>query len=203
VRELRLYADTETQVQLAFWYERVRATREIITCANLALVLTMGKRMRNSYVDFDELVSEGNMALLRAVEKFDVSRGFKFSTYACRAIVQSFSRLGLKSRRYHRTFATEFASHMEDSVHQQNAHLEVESDAAYALLQIIRENKAKLSLVEKKVILGRFAINRCESGSELTLEELGQFIGLTRERVRQIQENALAKLRTTMERLKW
>ena len=48
--------------------------------------------MRLGDVDFAEVVSEGNMALIRAVDKFNVERGFKFSTYACRAILKAFSR---------------------------------------------------------------------------------------------------------------
>src|SRR5439155_21927676 len=80
---------------IALWYGRTKDTRERITQANLALVLAMAKRTRMSEVDFGELVSEGNMALLRAVEKFDTARGFKFSTYACRAILKAFSRIAM------------------------------------------------------------------------------------------------------------
>ena len=50
--------------------------------------------------EFAEIVSEGNMALMRAVDKFSVDRGFKFSTYACRAILKAFSRTAMKSSRH-------------------------------------------------------------------------------------------------------
>ncbi len=66
------------------WYRKSENYRDQIAQTNLALVLAMAKRTRMSEVDFADLVSEGNMALLRAVDKFDVARGFKFSTYACR-----------------------------------------------------------------------------------------------------------------------
>jgi len=87
VKKFRTQPSRQAARDVADWYGRVRDTREIITQANLALVLAMAKRTRMSDVDFGELVSEGNMALLRAVEKFDIGRGFKFSTYACRAIL--------------------------------------------------------------------------------------------------------------------
>lgn len=64
------------------WHRRFEHFREYLTRTNLALVLAMAKRTRLGDVDFAEVVSEGNMALLRAVEKFSIDRGFKFSTYA-------------------------------------------------------------------------------------------------------------------------
>src|SRR4051812_29832360 len=97
VKKFRTHPGKTVAREIALWYGRVKDTREIITQANLALVLAMAKRTRMSEVDFGELVSEGNMALLRAVEKFDIGRGFKFSTYACRAILKAFSRIAMKT----------------------------------------------------------------------------------------------------------
>ena len=71
------------------WHGRVLAARSDLVTANMGLVPAMTKRTRIPGVDLPELISEGNMAVLRSVEKFDVSRGFKFSTYACRAILNS------------------------------------------------------------------------------------------------------------------
>lgn len=185
--------------EIAVWYGRVRDTREMITQANLALVLAMAKRTRMSEVDFGELVSEGNMALLRAVEKFDISRGFKFSTYACRAILKAFSRIAMKSSRYRQAFPTEFDPAMEKSNYQETRRADIEQDAVEELQQIIGENRAQLSDVEKTVIQARFAINQGDTGQALTLEEVGRVIGVTKERVRQIQNKALEKLRATIE----
>ncbi|MEZ6241833.1 MAG: sigma factor [Phycisphaerales bacterium] len=75
----------------------------------------MAKRTRMSEVDFADLVSEGNMALLRAVDKFDAGRGFKFSTYACRAILKAFSRQGMKLSKYRQRFPTDFDPKLEES----------------------------------------------------------------------------------------
>ena len=193
--------------EIVLWYSRVKDTREIITQANLALVLAMAKRTRMSDVDFGELVSEGNMALLRAVEKFDIARGFKFSTYACRAILKAFSRIALKSSRYRQAFPTEFDPSMERSNYQETRRADVEQDAVEELQRIIGENRAELSDVEKTVIQARFAISQApingyssvEAPQALTLEEVGRVIGVTKERVRQIQNKALEKLRSTIE----
>ena len=83
--------------QFVEWHRRFEHFREYLVRTNLALVLAMAKRTRLGDVDFAEIVSEGNMALIRAVDKFNVDRGFKFSTYACRAILKAFSRTSLKS----------------------------------------------------------------------------------------------------------
>jgi RNA polymerase sigma factor (sigma-70 family) len=163
----------------------------------------MAKRTRMSEVDFGELVSEGNMALLRAVEKFDIARGFKFSTYACRAILKAFSRIALKTSRYRNAFPTEFDPTMEKSNYQETKRDDVEKDAVEELQRIIGENRAQLSDVEKTVIQSRFGIARHTATGEeiapMTLEEVGQVIGVTKERVRQIQNKALEKLRATIE----
>jgi len=199
VKKFRTHPSKSCARDIALWYGRVKNTREMITQANLALVLAMAKRTRMSEVDFGELVSEGNMALLRAIEKFDTARGFKFSTYACRAILKAFSRIALKTSRYRSAFPAEFDPSMERSNYQETRRADIELDAVEELQRIINENRALLSDVEKTVIEARFSINRGEDTPAMTLEEVGQVIGVTKERVRQIQNKALEKLRTTIE----
>ncbi len=199
VQKFRTHPGKQAARDVVLWYGRVKDTREIITQANLALVLAMAKRTRMSEVDFGELVSEGNMALLRAVEKFDTARGFKFSTYACRAILKAFSRIAVKTSRYHNTFPTEFDPTMERSNYQETRRIDIEQDAVEELQRIIGDNRAKLSDVEKRVIEARFAINSGDTGQAMTLEQVGHVIGVTKERVRQIQNKALEKLRSTLE----
>ena len=97
------------------WHRRFEHFREYLVRTNLALVLAMAKRTRLGDVDFAEIVSEGNMALIRAVDKFSIDRGFKFSTYACRAILKGFSRTALKASRHRTRFPVEFEPEMEKS----------------------------------------------------------------------------------------
>ena len=180
------------------WHRKFEHFREYLVRTNLALVLAMAKRTRLGDVDFAEVVSEGNMALIRAVDKFNVDRGFKFSTYACRAILKAFSRTALKASRHRTRFPVEFEPDMEKSDWSDRKRDAVEEDCIDELKQIVDRNLADLSNVEETVIRRRFNWQQ-EEESPLTLEEVGQIIGVTKERVRQIQNKALAKIRTVME----
>ncbi len=180
------------------WHRRFEHFREYLVRTNLALVLAMAKRTRLGETDFAEIVSEGNMALLRAVDKFNVDRGFKFSTYACRAILKAFSRTAMKSSRHKSRFPVEFEPDLEKSDWSDRKRDMVEEDCVDELKQIVDRNLAELSDVEQTVIRRRFNWEQQEE-SPLTLEEVGKIIGVTKERVRQIQNKALIKIRNVME----
>lgn len=181
------------------WHRIAVGYREQVAETNLALVLAMAKRTRMSEVDFADLVSEGNMALLRSVDKFDCGRGFKFSTYACRAILKAFSRQGMKLSKYRQRFPTDFDPAMEKSHHVENVRAEQERETADEVKHIVMSNDADLSNVERTVIHHRFGIGSAEPAEPLTLEQVGQIIGVTKERVRQIQNKALEKIRERLE----
>jgi RNA polymerase sigma factor (sigma-70 family) len=180
------------------WHRRFEHFREYLVRTNLALVLAMAKRTRLGDVDFAEIVSEGNMALMRAVDKFNVDKGFKFSTYACRAILKAFSRTAMKHSRYKMRFPVEFEPEMEKSDWNERKRDIVEEDCVDELKQIVDRNLAELSDVEQTVIRRRFNWQQQEE-SPLTLEEVGKIIGVTKERVRQIQNKALLKIKSVME----
>lgn len=188
--------------QLLAWGHRMLAARSVIVRMNMPLVLAMAKRTRLSNIDFNELVSEGNMALLRSVEKFDSSRGYKFSTYSCRAILKSFSRVAMRASRYRGKFPTEFDPAMERSDYVDRQREGLAEDCVDELKEIFLQNLAGLSDVEKTVLSERFALTPTGIGSSAspkTLEQVGLIIGVTKERVRQIQNNALRKMRTALE----
>ena len=155
----------------------------------------MAKRTRLGDVDFAEIVSEGNMALMRAVDKFNVDRGFKFATYACRAILKAFSRTAMKSSRVPTALPGRVrAGHGEERLGRQASATRSRRIASTSCKQIVDRNLADLSSVEQTVIRRRFNWEQ-EDERPLTLEEVGQIIGVTKERVRQIQNKALAKIR--------
>ena len=183
---------------IALWYGRVKDARDLIARANLALVLAMAKRHCGGLVDFAELVSEGNLALLRAIDGFDVARGFKFSTYACRVILKAFCRMAARAGRYRAAFPTTFDPALEQSVDRDDA--EDRQTVLAELLRILLDNRAQLSQVEQTVIQSRFALHRDGAITAMTLEEVSRIVGVTRERVRQIQNKALAKLRAALEK---
>lgn len=193
---------TDAQARdLLRWYRKSRIIREQIAETNLALVLAMAKRTRMSEVDFADLVSEGNMALLRAVDKFDAGRGFKFSTYACRAIIKAFSRQGMKLSKHRQRFPTDFDPKLERSDYVESRREEFLSDSASEVKRIVIENRADLSDIEKTVIEHRFRLEDeyASHSKPMTLEQVGQIIGVTKERVRQIQNKALEKIRIELE----
>jgi len=174
------------------WQERALQLRAELARANLPLVPAMAKRVHISNVEFAELVSEGYMAVLRCVEKFNVARGFKFSTYACRSIFKCFHRLATKANRYHKLFGVEFDPKMQRSDQVEVRHQNQRADAIYAVREILRNNRAGLSKLERKVILARFAI--FAEHKPRTLSQVGRMVNLTNEGVRQIQKRALSKI---------
>jgi RNA polymerase sigma factor (sigma-70 family) len=187
--------------QILLWQKRALQARAEIVQANIPLVLAMAKRTRLAGVDFSELVSEGNMALLRSVDKFDTNRGFKFSTYACRAILKSFSRVAMRASRYRTRFPVEFDPALEKSDYLERQRAQAEDACVDELRDIIANNEADLNDVEQKVIRARFALDTPISKRPIpmTLEQVGRIIGVTKERVRQIQNRALDKLRGVLE----
>ena len=188
----------ELAEEIIEWHRRFEHFREYLVRTNLALVLAMAKRTRLGDIDFAEIVSEGNMALIRAVDKFSVDRGFKFSTYACRAILKAFSRTAQKHSKQRTRFPVEFDPDMEKSDWVDKKRDVVEEDCIDELKQIVDRNLAELSDTEQTVLRRRFNWQQQEE-SPLTLEEVGKIIGVTKERVRQIQNKALSKIRKLME----
>ncbi|MBA4027759.1 MAG: hypothetical protein C0475_01195 [Planctomyces sp.] len=190
---------TEQADQVLRWHRVAERVREQIANTNLALVLAMAKRTRMSEVDFADLVSEGNMALLRAVDKFDAGRGYKFSTYACRAILKAFSRQGMKLSKYRQRFPTDFDPKLEKSNFLETKRATFEKDAADEVRRIVLDNRAELTDVERTVIEHRFGLESGDLDKPMTLEQVGQIIGVTKERVRQIQNKAMEKIRLELE----
>ncbi len=188
--------------EILWWHGRAVAAKRRIVQANVPLVLAMAKRTRLGGLDYADLISEGNMALLRSTDKFDCGRGFKFSTYACRAILKSFSRVAMRTSRYRGRFPTEFDPTLEQSHHQEEMREGHEAECVDELRGIMSHNTAHLNDVEVKVIQARFALCHVDGFDDRgprTLEQVGLLIGVTKERVRQIQNKALAKLRNKLE----
>lgn len=168
--------------------------RSKIVTANIGLVLAMAKRSHYSGVEFTDLISEGSLALLRATEKFDCSRGVRFSTYACRAILKSFSRAAKRSYTYRKRFLTQcdYLPEPDDSLEQRRQEdCEEWVDEVKAILS---NNAAELSETEISVVKMRFSIGSPEA-KPMTLKTVGEKLSITKERVRQIQKAAIEKLR--------
>ena len=174
------------------WHDRTQKVRRDLVAANMSLVVAMAKQARIPSVDFPDLISEGNMALLRAIEKFDVSRGFKFSTYACRAILKGFNRMAGRMARYHSRFGVPYDPDLERSDHDVHKHEIQLAMVIEDLREIVAKNPADLSRTERTVVLERFGL--AGRGKGKTLVEVGKIVGLSNERIRHIQKQALAKI---------
>jgi RNA polymerase primary sigma factor len=193
----------EAARELLCWDRAADHLRAEIVRMNVSLVLAMARRSRIHGVELSDLVSEGNLALLRCVDKFDFARGFKFSTYACRAILSAFVRAATKASRYRSQVNAVFEPELERSDFLERRRESIQDDCVAGLKSILETNLAELNAVERNVITARFALDAAPS-EELTrgrtLEQVGELLGVSKERVRQIQNKALAKLKGVLER---
>ena len=251
--ELRLSKnghDAKEQVRLRREIEAGYAARERLIMANTRLVISVAKKYRGQGVPFHDLIQEGNLGLMRAVDKFDPGLGYKFSTYATWWIRQAVTRaladqgrtirlpvhMGESIRKINRTAylmeqdrgrppsPEEIADEMglkpgkvrwmlktarrplslqkpvgEEKDSELGSFIE-DDDAAsppeaaeQTMLRVaLEELLATLSPRQARVLRLRFGL---QDGHPYTLEEVGRKFGLTRERIRQIEKEALRRLR--------
>ncbi len=186
-------AATSTQMdEIEQWYEQSVRTKNLLVQANLRLVVSIAKRHVNPNEDFFQLVSDGNMSLIRAVEKFDYTRGNKFSTYASWAIMKNFARSIPEEFKHRDRFKTVTEETFLLTTDERANHLVLEAEQANRRQQVNRILH-RLDAREQQIIIRRFGLGQ---GQEpLTLEALGEEMGVTKERIRQIEARALSKLR--------
>ncbi len=105
----------------------------------------------------------------------------------------------MKLSKYRQRFPTDFDPKLEKSNYLEVKRTAFEKDAAEEVRRIVMENRAELSDVERTVIEHRFGLESGELEKPMTLEQVGQIIGVTKERVRQIQNKAMEKIRLQLE----
>lgn len=164
---------------------------------NLKFVVNIAKNYRNSNVPFADIISEGNLGLIRAAHKFDSSKGVKFISYAVWWIKNSINECIEKYNRDNETLSyddytinkctdldNKFEQINEDFEEKIN-NIQSRKDAIESLMKCLHER-------EIKILTLFFGLN---GGKEMTLEEVGKEMCLTNERVRQIKDSALSKLK--------
>jgi RNA polymerase sigma factor (sigma-70 family) len=236
--------------------ERLDRAKQVFVVHNLRLVIKHAKRYRNMGVSYLDLIQEGNLGLIRAVEKFDYRRGFMFSTYAVwwieqalvRAVQNSARTVRVPSHIYelqirlgkvreelrkqlrrppkreelaaaldvevseleritasmqpivstHSVIAGTDDLTMEDLLADDNAEDAVEEVDRGELQTTLARELETLDPREREIVENRFGLH---GEAPLTLQEIGQRLGLSRERVRQLEARALQRLRDRLEPL--
>ncbi len=167
-----------------------RAREQLIKC-NLRLVASIARRHAGPLVTFADLMSTGALVLMRAVETFDCARGNKFSTYLTWAVTKEFARRVPEENYRLATFITgeeELLEAGDGRVSEESVH----GEALAHLGHLIGKALGALNALEREVIKARFGLLGLRP---MTLNEIGAGLGLTAERIRQIQNGALGKLR--------
>jgi RNA polymerase primary sigma factor len=157
---------------------------------NLRLVVSIARTRVGPGYDLRDCVSDGNLALIKAVDCFDFARGYKFSTYATKAI-----RRHLAWHRYRsiRLVGRSLIS-FEDSLTAPDPGLDEpeREEVRDRMMSAVRRWLGWLEERERRVIANGYGIG---GGSQQTLTQIGQQLGISKERVRQIEQRARAKLR--------
>jgi len=171
--------------------EKISSVKDLLINCNMRLVVSIAKRHSAQTENIWELLSDGNMSLIRAVEKFDYSRGFKFSTYASWAIMKNFAR-SIPDEKHHRErYLTGHEELFEAAPDTRSDESEIMASAEHAR-DMAHQFLNRLSPRDREIIRLRAGIDNSEG---MTLEEIGQRLGITKERVRQLHVRAMRQLR--------
>jgi RNA polymerase sigma factor (sigma-70 family) len=189
----------ETLDQAEAYLKEANQVKELLIRCNMRLVTSVAKRHSGQAENFFELLSDGNMSLMRAVEKFDFSRGNKFSTYAMWALMKNFARSIPDEKNRRERFVTGNEELFDAAEDKRTDEQECLAAAEQAKARVNRLLDF-LDPREREIIRMRAGL---ENGSDgMTLEKIGEKLGITKERVRQVHVRAIKKLRSLGEQQK-
>jgi RNA polymerase primary sigma factor len=181
--------------QIEGYLRAARELRDQIVRCNLRLVVSIAKKFVQDDWSLDDLVAEGNLALFRSVEKFNVTRGYRFSTYATHAIRRHLYRLVVRRKK-------ETVGKCDDSnrvlgvvadMRQDSPAVEDRVTPAVGIMcRLIKQ----LDRREQLIVRERYGL--ASTGQRRTLIDLARHLGVCKERVRQLEIRALRKLRAAL-----
>jgi len=172
---------------------RAERIRNHLINANVRLVISISKKFADLKNTFDEMLSDGIMSLMRAIEKFDCDRGFRFSTYATRAVTRDMYRKVMKTQKERQrsvSGADDFFADFSHDADEQRKITSPDNNLYKALETMI----VQLDGREQTIIRARFGFDS-EGGRNSTYVSIAKQLGISKERVRQLAERAIVKLR--------
>lgn len=194
VLRMRLREDSVRPADLDEIEQLVQAAEKIrnrIIRANMRLVMSIVKHYISDAMAFDDLLSEGAAALLRAAEKFDCSRGFRFSTYVTKVVRREVFRLVMAHKRQSDRYATGSWDFIGEQSEERVEEVDNEVDLS-ALRGDLSEFFANLDPREQAILRARFGMDHDDKAP--SLNDLGRRMGVSKERVRQLEMRAIRKL---------
>ncbi len=165
--------------------------KAILITSNLRLVVSIAKKFVDTTWSLDELISEGNIALMRSVEKFNFALGNRFSTYATYAIQRHFFRLSDRGRQLRKRFVSDDES-LRDRAEKESDTEYHSAEQIVMLKELFAGFLSELEPRERQIVVARFGF---DGKPPRTFRELGHQMGVCKERIRQIQSRAMDKLR--------
>ncbi len=189
------HARTQDLDKIEELLDQASDVKEQLIAANMRLVVSIAKRHAAQHDNFFELLSDGNVSLIRAVEKFDFSRGNKFSTYASWAIMKNYARSIPDEKNRRERYVTgheDFFDLAPDTRTDEQECLASAEQASHKVNRLLEY----LDPRERQIIRMRAGLDHSQG---MTLEKIGAQLGITKERVRQLNVRAMKKLRNLVD----
>lgn len=175
------------------YLRRAVRVRNYLIESNTRLVVSIARKFADTKNGFDDLLSTGIGSLMHAVEKFDYSRGYRFSTYATCAVRRDLYRLVMGRKKDLQRFATGSGDFLTGCADEERDPDEMTEAGWNQLSSSLQKMLQQLDDRERFIVTYRFGLD--ESGLKSSYSILGKRLGISKERVRQLANRALDKLR--------
>lgn len=184
--------DEKRMIKIEKLWRKANIIKKHIILANSRLVVLIAKKQTDFKVPgmFEQILSDGNLGLCHAIEYFDIKYGYKFCTYAFRAIKDNIIRG--RQKRINKYPITDF-DEFERIPDKKELNFEIMdlSDSVKKMLNSLKNER------QRKIIMKRFGLN---GESSMNLTQIGQELGLSKERIRQVEQQGLEKIRQTFKK---